>query len=782
MKHTVVITKKPIMSGNSSIPDGALCGNGDLAAVLGSCKNGMRIFLGKNDIWCFSPESHSGGIRPLGYVDIAIPSSLYDNFYHVEQCMDDAKTVCSFRDGFNFINIELTVPATANVLLISMKWSRNFADIVPSLTISEAPGCKVSPFSENGVDGAYTDYVGDDYLYETHVKTGIKKVCGTAESAVYAVMACTNFDSSDYITTGLSLLEEMDEAVIAKLMSEHRDYWENFYSKSSVEIADKNLELDWYASQYLLAICRGKPMFPPGLYGNFITVPRPSWGGDYHLNYNFEAPFYAASGSNHPELTDYYHDPLFAAMEKGKENAADYLGCRGIYYPVALGPLGLFTEEDRLNPNKMFLGQKFCSAYAAVVMIMRWNATLDEDYARKILYPYLCETAAFWDDYLKNEKGKYVIYGDAIHEIPYYSKDFKEYKYKKEIKAKNSVLSLGAVRMIYSALLDLCDVIPEAKEHEEHWQNILNNLAKYPTKGGKYIYTQKGIKKSKSNTVGLQHFYPMAQAGADKKSLKLSKKTVEKTKRWCDDNGTNSMYPAAVRAGIPAEDVLKHYNKNKAKYGLPNKLYNHAGGCIENISIAAAMINEMLVKSFDGVIKVFPNWDKNIDCKFKDLRADGAFLVSAEIKNGYPVYVRIVSEKGAPLTVANPFAAKIFKGCNGTVNGETVACSGDYLEIDLPAGGCVEFTPAVAPKIKESNSDKKKAKKDKKKAKKTAKRSKKAAKNMVKDDKFYSKYNAKKAKKTAKKTAKKEKKQDKKYAKYDKKMAKAKAKRAKKRK
>lgn len=782
MKHTVVITKKPVMSGKSSTPDGALCGNGDLAAVLGSGNSGMRIFLGKSDIWCSSPETKESGIRPLGYVDIDIPDTLYEKFYYVEQRMDDAMLSCSFRDGYNFIDIDITVPATANVLLLSMKWSRNFADVMPKLTITEAPGSKVTPFRENGVDGAYTDYAEDDYLFETHVKTGIKKVKGTADSAVYAVMASTNFDADDYREFGLALLENMDEAIVAKLIAEHKEYWEEFWSKSRMEIADKDLELDWYSSQYLIAIAKGKPMFPPGLYGNFITVPRPSWGGDYHLNYNYEAPFYAASSSNHPELTDYYHDPLLACMERGKKNASEYLGCNGLYYPVAIGPKGLFVEEDLLNPNKMFLGQKFCAAYGAVVMIMRWKATLDEDYAKKYLYPYLSETAAFWDDYLKNEKGKYVIYGDAIHEIPYYDKDFKAYKYKSDIKAKNSVLSLGIVRMLYSTLIELADIIPEAADKKEYWEQIYNNLAKYPTKRGKYVYTQKGMKKSKSNTVGIQHIYPMSQAGADKKSLKISKKTVEKTKRWYDENGTNSLYPAAVRVHIPAEDILKHYRKNKAEFGLPNMLYNHKGGCLENVSIAAAMINEMLVKSFDGIIKVFPNWQRDIDCEFSDLRADGAFLVSAKIENGYPVYVRIVSEKGAPLTVANPFAARVFKGCIGTINGENIPCSGEYLEIDLPAGGCVEFTPAVAPKVKKSKKDKKAEKKQAKKAKKSVKKAKKAVKVQAKDDKFYTKYNAKKDKKAAKKSAKKEKKINKKYAKYDKKMAKAKAKRAKKRK
>ena len=781
MNHTVVITKKPTLSGRQSVPDGAICGNGDLAAVLGSSGKGIRVFLGKNDLWCAAPDKGECGIRPLGYVDIDIPAALYNKVYRAEQRMDEAKVVCDFRDGYSHIEAQLLVPATANVLLITLTWSQNFSEPTPSFTVREPKGCTVTPFDENGIAGAYTDYQGDDYLFETHAKTGIRMIYRTENTAVYAVMVCTNADSPAYRTEGLKLLEEMDQAVVARLTAEHRQFWENFYAKSAVSFSDKELEADWYASQYLLAVCRGKPMFPPGLYGNFITVDKPDWAGDYHLNYNYEAPFYAAVGSNHPELTDYYADPLFAALEKGRENASMYLNCEGIYYPVALGPKGLFTEEDRIHPDKMFLGQKFNASYAAVIMVMRWKGTRDETYAKECLYPYLKELALFWDSYLKKERnGKYSVVGDAIHEIPYYQKNFHASKYRRDIKAKNSVLSLGLIRMVYSALLDVAQVLPVSESDRAHWQEVLTNLSPYPKKRGHYVYTKKGMKKYKVNTVGIQHIYPVGQGCGSKKELKISKKTVEKTKRWNDDNGTNSLYPAAARVGLSAEEILKHYRSHRAEFGLPNKLYNHKGGCLENVSIAASMLNEMMLKSYDGVLRVFPNWDKTIDCEFRNLRADGAFLVSAKITKGIIEFVEIYSEKGSPLTIANPFAAKAYGGCNGLIDGETITCDGAFLEVDLAAGASVVLTPGKLPKPKMSKKEKKALKKGKKKAKKAAKKAVRLKKKEAKDDRYFTKLNSKRAKKQAKKDAKKERREDKKYAKLDKKTARYQARRSKK--
>jgi hypothetical protein len=51
-------------------------------------------------------------------------------------------------------------------------------------------------------------------------------------------------------------------------------------------------------------------------------------------------------------------------------------------------------------------------------------------------------------------------------------------------------------------------------------------------------------------------------------------------------------------------------------------------------------------------------WPKYQDAKFGNLRAVGAFLVSAELKNGEVTGVRIVSEKGKDCTVLNPWTGK----------------------------------------------------------------------------------------------------------------------------
>ena len=74
----------------------------------------------------------------------------------------------------------------------------------------------------------------------------------------------------------------------------------------------------------------------------------------------------------------------------------------------------------------------------------------------------------------------------------------------------------------------------------------------------------------------------------------------------------------------------------------------------ENFSLPV-VINECLMQSYDGTIRLFPNWPSEKDAAFHTLRAAGAFLVSAEIKNGKVDEIEILSETGSPLKIILPW-------------------------------------------------------------------------------------------------------------------------------
>jgi alpha-L-fucosidase 2 len=74
----------------------------------------------------------------------------------------------------------------------------------------------------------------------------------------------------------------------------------------------------------------------------------------------------------------------------------------------------------------------------------------------------------------------------------------------------------------------------------------------------------------------------------------------------------------------------------------------------ENLALPA-VINECLLQSYTGTLRLFPNWPLSVNAEFHTLRAVGGFLVSAACSTGVVQWVRILSEAGAPLKLVSPW-------------------------------------------------------------------------------------------------------------------------------
>jgi hypothetical protein len=203
-------------------------------------------------------------------------------------------------------------------------------------------------------------------------------------------------------------------------------------------------------------------------------------------------------------------------------------------------------------------------------------------------------------------------------------------------------------------------------ERREKWLHIRNNLVPYPTqqRNGKTVfrYTEKGLAWVNGNSLGLQHIYPAGQIGLESppELLEIAKNTVLQMRRWNDSNATNSVFPAAVRVGIDPAEIwreLENYSNRARSNGFQTG--NPHG--VENWSTVPNTVNEMLCTGHQSVIRLFHAWPKNTPASFHNIRTEGAFLISAKIENNLISDVVIVSEKGRPLTLQNPWHGKKVK-------------------------------------------------------------------------------------------------------------------------
>ena len=105
--------------------------------------------------------------------------------------------------------------------------------------------------------------------------------------------------------------------------------------------------------------------------------------------------------------------------------------------------------------------------------------------------------------------------------------------------------------------------------------------------------------------------------------------------------------------GYPPEEIVSHIREVIAKRGLPNGMFSYGGGGLENSAAVPGTVNEMLLQSYEDILRLFPCWNPAWDASFHGLRAFGAFVVDGEMKGGN-IRAVIRSEKGRPLTLEFP--------------------------------------------------------------------------------------------------------------------------------
>ncbi len=108
------------------------------------------------------------------------------------------------------------------------------------------------------------------------------------------------------------------------------------------------------------------------------------------------------------------------------------------------------------------------------------------------------------------------------------------------------------------------------------------------------------------------------------------------------------------------------------------------GGGIETLAAVPLTINEMLLQSYEGVVRVFPNWVMSRDASFNNLRAYGAFLVSGSVSGGKVNKVELTTEKGRPCVMENPWKGSDVQLWRNGKKAETL--SGDRIEFATSEG------------------------------------------------------------------------------------------------
>lgn len=734
-RYKAILNTPPKEVPTTKTPDAALAGNGDIGLTLGGTPDKLRFYIGKNDFWRAYPVYPGGGIAFPGALDVNI-KALKEASYYAEQIQDKAFILGEFKRGDLTVSLNTWVSATSNTVVAEFTANKN-CELGLNLWAAKGNTSLTNSGENEGISWVTRSFENTPLLeWPTHIVMAMK-VIGAQVSAnktirlpahkkvIITLTVYTNHDRKDWKEAAIKEAQALTASKVESLRKDHENWWKDLWGKSEVQISDPFLEKYYYASQYLFVSSSAKNKFAPGIWGPFITQDSSAWGGDYHLNYNYQAPYWAAYSSNLIDQVDNFDQPILDYMEKGREHAKNLLNLKGIYYPVGIGPKGLATTRWPLTPEEMqrryatqentidggykFLGQKINAVFSVGNMLMRFYSTYDTDYAKRV-YPYMVECANFWEDYLKFENGRYVIHMDHFYEVMPNLRNNGQWR--DRLGDFNSSLSLGLVKMLFKGIVDVSTYLNIDQNRKEKWNHIVTHLSKFPTGEIDGRQALKSVERNSSSDdpragglsrVSIHGLILPGGVAGPKTDAEFNKILLSDVSHWKDrstsnsnwgntlGNGIETSFPGAVRVGHNPDEIL-YYLKERIKAQSNTNLWiTQDGGGIETLAAMPLTINEMLMQSYEGILRIFPNWNITKDARFDKLRAYGAFLVSSSVKKSRVEFVKIFSEKGRNCKIENPWYKKeVQLKRNGkiaeTFKGETFTfhtSPGEILELSL---------------------------------------------------------------------------------------------------
>lgn len=621
----------------------------------------------------------------------------------------------------NILVTELTSVASEDEVIWVKTWaSENDISVKPVSAFCDAETVTVTRCTANigkGTVGGHvsqaalsTKIIGADDV-STSVKIGSGNLQFTLrkDTTVYIVTAVAG-GGRTYKSDGATFWDEtvmLPEIEAKNLLAEvtgdeavqvlnfaRLEWWKNFWCASYIDFGTEDDELNsiqkyYYGAQYLLGSTSRKGKVAPGLYGNWHTTDAPRWMSDYHMNYNFIATFYGTNSSNRPELSLPGVQALLDYVPQAQENASriseltsinsafvnkkraekkiDFeLGIKGgVLFPVGIGPWGMDVYSS------YYWGQLLDAAFNTYLMTDYYDSTMDTNFLENGVYDFLKKVVTFYEAWLEKEES--VEAKDGYEYVMYST-------YKEGLVAdswgRNASVELSALKNTISHLIKYSKLLDKDADKRPVWIDIYEHLGTQPTieVNGKTVLAL--TEKAWDGEKWVQHTDPSSVIGgvvplesmipgniyhyfSSKEEIQLLHDTIDlysSKNGWAQMNNFPRIFTQAVNARYDIEIIIAKFAEVINAQMSPNLSIQDRVHGVEKIGATKA-VNSMLLISKEGITKVFPNWLANKDAKFVNLRAGGAFVVSANYnaKTREAENITIISEAGKDMTLVLPW-------------------------------------------------------------------------------------------------------------------------------
>jgi hypothetical protein len=435
----------------------------------------------------------------------------------------------------------------------------------------------------------------------------------------------------------------------ATLGKSHRDWWHNYYPASFVSIPDSQMEGFYWNQIYKLASATRRERMVIDLLGPWYREtgwPRIWWNLNIQLAYS---PVYTA---NRLELGESFTRFIDAKRDNFVKNAKDIWGfddCATVSHTTDYEGLrgdGTCAPDSYINPGDF--------TWALHLYWQQYRFSMDEslvtDHKKHAFYPLLKQSVNLYLRILqKGDDGK--LHLPKLHS-PEYGDDV------------DNNYNLSLLRWACETLLYLDGRYGFHDAARPEWERVLKELVAYPQgDNGFRIGATLSLEHSHRHWSHILMVWPLHVLSTDQpenkeiieRSIKYWLSVEEGTQIYGWSHAAASAIYSYLGDGENALQCLKAHHNNK-RFVMPNTQYIEGAPVIECSLVAAESLQEMLIQSWGGVIRIFPavpaGWR---EAAFGDLRAEGAFLVTAVRRDGKTNRVRIKSLAGEPCRIKPNF-------------------------------------------------------------------------------------------------------------------------------
>lgn len=429
--------------------------------------------------------------------------------------------------------------------------------------------------------------------------------------------------------------------------------WKEGFAASWVTLPDARVQALYDLGKHLY-IAGSRVGAPPLALQGVWTADEgglPPWKGDYHNDLNTQMTYSAYGAAGLLEQGRAWLEFNWALRPAYQRFAREFYGVDGLVAPGVMTidgrPMGGWGQYSLSPTHTAWIGLNF---------VEHWRLTRDRVFLKERCYPWCAEAGrALIEICRRDERGKLMLPLSSSPEI--FDNSFRAWL------PPNSNYDLSLMRFLFGACAEMAGELGLAEE-QAAWREALASLDELDTDPASGALTfAKGLPYHESH----RHFshamaiYPLGTLtveGSERDratiSATLDELEARGTSQWC---GYSFAWMSAMaarcgqaeRARSYLEKTLAftgrngfHLNGDQTKSGLSNFTYRPF--TLEGNFMAMQAVHEMLVQGWGGVVRVFPAVsDRWAEVRFRDLRAEGGWLVSAERRDGKTQRVRVTS-------------------------------------------------------------------------------------------------------------------------------------------